>query len=278
MPLFEEDGEPASRSVEVHPSAVLELAWLLHLATHGKTPARASARAVMAAAAEIRAELFSIWGEESRGLPDTSILAERIGVLLTDDIDPFLDGLEHAARSDGLPLDLRSETPADQQATGARLERLRRDPALVGRYRALLARVWDLARDEWEKVGRDRVRRAAAQWAERLDRGTAPLDLLPERHLFRKPQFTSLLAERPRLVLTPRYFGGSRCGYVIDMTAYLHIGAPAEPADPERVRREESEEVAARLKVLADGTRVALLRQMAEEPLTVMDLARRFRL
>src|SRR5262249_38287887 len=153
---------------------------------------------------------------------------------------------------------------------------LRHEPALVRRYRAVLARVWDLARDEWEKVGRDRVRRAAGQWTEQVDRGAPLRDLVAGRHILRKPEFTHLLDERPRLVLTPLYFGGSRCGYIIDMTAYLHVGAPAEPGDPERVRREESEEVAARLKVLADGTRVALLRQMAEEPLTVMDLARRF--
>jgi ArsR family transcriptional regulator len=278
MPLFEEDAEPARRSVEVRPSAVLELTWLLHLVTHGHTPARASARAVAAVAGDIRAELVAIWGDECLCVPDTSILAERIGALLTDDIDPFLEGLERAARSDGLPLDLRSETPADRQATRVRLERLRREPALVARYRAVLARVWDLARDEWEQVGREQVGRAAGQWAERVDRGVPPLDLLPQKHIIRKPEFTYLLDERPRLVLTPLYFGGARCGYVIDMTAYLHVGAPAEPAGSERLRREESEGVAARLKVLADGTRVALLRQMAEEPLTVMDLARRFRL
>jgi ArsR family transcriptional regulator, arsenate/arsenite/antimonite-responsive transcriptional repressor len=279
MPLFEEDSEPGS-SIEVRPSAVLELTWLLHLVIHaGHEPVRASGRAVLAAAADIRAELVALWGEDDcLCLPDTSILAERVGALLTDDLDPFLEGLERAARSDGPPLELRSETPADQQATRERLERLQRDPVLVRRYRDVLARVWDRARDEWEEVGRDRVRRAAGQWAERLDRGAAPLDVLPEKHILRRPQFTHLVEVRPRMVLSPLYFCKLRCGYVIDMTTYVHVGAPAEPGDPERVRREESEEVAARLKVLADGTRVALLRQLAEESLTVMDLARRFRL
>jgi DNA-binding transcriptional ArsR family regulator len=67
-------------------------------------------------------------------------------------------------------------------------------------------------------------------------------------------------------------------GFLIDMTTYMHLGGPASPADAERVRREESDLIANRLKVLSDGTRVALLRDLALEPASVMDLARRFHL
>src|SRR5262245_60774424 len=151
MPLFEEVVEPRS-TIEVRPSAVLELTWLLHLVTHvHHDPVRPGAASVLAAAADSRAELVAIWApHEPLPLPATSIRAERAGALLSDDIEPFLEGLERAARSDGPALELRSETPADQEATRARLHRLRDDPALVRRYGALLARVWDLARDEWE--------------------------------------------------------------------------------------------------------------------------------
>jgi DNA-binding transcriptional ArsR family regulator len=77
--------------------------------------------------------------------------------------------------------------------------------------------------------------------------------------------------------MTPMFFV-ARGGFVVDMTTYVHFGAPANPADANRMRREESELIAARLKVLADGTRVGLLRDLLLEPASVMDLARRFHL
>ena len=77
-------------------------------------------------------------------------------------------------------------------------------------------------------------------------------------------------------MLSPLYFCPPRGGIVIDTTDFVHVGGPMQPVEGERVRREESEQLATRLKVLADGTRVSLLRQLTEEPATVMDLARRF--
>jgi ArsR family transcriptional regulator len=62
------------------------------------------------------------------------------------------------------------------------------------------------------------------------------------------------------------------------VTSFVHIGTPAAPGDVESLHRAESERVAERLKVLADGTRVAVLRQLSREPASVMDLSRRFRL
>jgi len=279
MPLFETDGEPSEPSVEVRPSAVLELSWLLHVLSDArKVPARGSARAVVAAAPDIRAELRATWGDgkDQDCLPDMSILADRAGALLTDEADSFLDGLERAARLGGPQPDLLSETPDVRRATWERLERMRREPAVARRYRDALARIWDLVRDEWEDAGRRTVRRVCRHWAEQVGRGTPPLDLLPEKHLFRKPELGQLIDLRRRLVLSPLYFCTPHGGTVIDTTAYVHVGGPAQSLHGEQVRREESEQVAGRLKVLADGTRVALLRQLAEEPATVMDLARRF--
>jgi DNA-binding transcriptional ArsR family regulator len=228
-------------------------------------------------AEEVLALLDEIWDGECECSPDTSILAARVGALLTDEADTFLDRLEEAARApDPVTWDLRSESPEVRRATLDRLDRLRREPALAARYREALSRLWSVAGEEWEHVGRRTVLRACRRWTDQLARGTRPIDLLPEKHLLRKPRFAWLLQERPRLVLTPLYFAPRQSGYVIDMTDYLHVGAAAESGGQERLDRGESEQLASRVKVLSDGTRVALLRQMVREPLTVMDLARRF--
>jgi DNA-binding transcriptional ArsR family regulator len=273
---FEADGaRDQSPRVDVRPSAVLELTWALNLLHwHSDLPDIDELRT---AAPDLRDELESCWDDGFGSLPDTSILAERIGALLLDEADTFLDGLERAAQLDGVGLELRSETPRVREATLARLDALRRDPELRRRYNGLLRRAWELLRPAWEATGREVVQRACADWTQRLRRGTDYRDLLPGRHVAHSAGQEALLTQRPRIVLSPMYFVKAG-GFVIDMTSYVHIGGSARPADAERLRRQESELIASRLKVLSDGTRVALLRELALEPASVMDLARRFRL
>src|SRR5438270_9230111 len=142
MPLFETDDEATAPAIEVRPSAVLELTWLLHQVVHGHAAVRPGSAAVMAIGEEIRADMAGLWAGDTECLPDTSILAERVGGLLTDEADTFLEGLERAAGgADGVTWELRSETPEVRASTLARLDRLRRERELAARYRALLARI-----------------------------------------------------------------------------------------------------------------------------------------
>jgi ArsR family transcriptional regulator len=261
--------------VEVQPSAVLELTWIVEKLHWHQEPEWLR----QDEAATLRAQLEAMWpNEDLECAPaEMSILAERVGALLTDEADSFLGGLERAARLDGVGLELRSETPAVREATIARLERLRREPGLARNYAALLGSVWDLVRQDWEDVGREAVHRTCTEWSHRLRQGGRIWDLLPSKHIAHKPAMEALLTQRPRVVLTPLHFS-ARGGFVIDMTTFVHVGGPANLAGVEELRRRESEEIAARMKVLADGTRVALLRELAAEPASVMDLARRFEL
>jgi DNA-binding transcriptional ArsR family regulator len=263
------------QSIDVRPSAVLELTWALCRLRWGNLKMSTSLEVLEDQAPALREEMQAIWDDRDECLPDTSILAERLGALLTDEADTFLHGFERAVHMDGAGLELRSETPEVREATLARLERLRREPAQVRRYAALLTRVWELLRPSWETTGREAVRRACADWSQRLRQGAVIRDFLPGHHPGNDVAQEPVLRQRPRIVLTPMYFVAMG-GFVVDMTGYVHIGGPASPADVERLRREESELIANRLKVLADGTRVALLRELAVEPASVMDLARRF--
>jgi DNA-binding transcriptional ArsR family regulator len=274
MPPFDVDaGYVRGPQVEARPSAVLELIWALcRLHWHARLPD------VLGPVDDVSAlhdELEAVWDD---GCPaDASILAERLGALISDEADTFLRGFDRAAEMDGVGLDLRSEAPEIRAATIARLERLRRDPAFRRRYRALLVRLWELVRPSWEETGLAVARRSSADWSQRLRQGANFRELLPGKHPHMFTSHEQLLRDRPRIVLTPMYLA-TMGGFILDMATFVHIGGPASPADAERMRRDESELIANRMKVLSDGTRVALLRDLALEPASVMDLARRFHL
>jgi DNA-binding transcriptional ArsR family regulator len=141
----------------------------------------------------------------------------------------------------------------------------------------VLTAVWDRVRPAWEETGREAVRVACGEWEERLRQGAGLMDIVPSRHIARRADQERLLGLRRRVVLTPLYFcrvGGS----ILDLTSFVHVGGPAGAFDDEALRRKEADAIAGKLKVLADGTRVALLRELATEPASVMDLARRFHL
>jgi ArsR family transcriptional regulator len=269
------------RRVEVLPSTVSELSWLQHDIGHGgPLPESPRLAALREAEPALRGELATLWQDGCGYLPEAAILAERLGVLLGDHADAFLQDLERAVHSDAAGLELLSERPGDREATIARLDRLRRDRALRTHYRSLSGEIWDLAREEWEAAGRQIVEQACRDWSERLGRGAGVRDLCPPNHCLNRqhqPDLAPLLSERPRVVVTPLYFC-RKGGFLVDMTTYVHVGAPAMPVQTDGLRRQESELLAGRLKVLSDGTRLALLRQLVEEPASVMDLARRFRL
>lgn len=275
MPFSLEGSNEQALQVDVRPSAVLELTWALCcLHKHGQLPEVAG---LQAEAAALNDELAACWDDGLSCLPDASILAERAGALLMDEADTFLHALDRAAQVDGAGLELLSETLDVRDATLARLERLRRDPAQRRRYARLLGRVWELLRSSWEDTGRDVVRQACADWSHRLRQGAELRDLLSSKHVWQTFDLDSLLSKRRRVVLSPMYFAAMG-GILIDMTGYVHIGGPLQPHEADRRRRQESDLIASRLKVLADGTRVALLRELAVSPASVTDLARRFNL
>ena len=279
---FQVDGERrGARRVEVRPSAASELAWLLYaMADPQMLPAMPGLQALRDAAPELGRDLAELWGDERGCLPEATVLAARIDALLGEEADTYLEGLPRAVEADTIGLELRSETAEDREDTLVRLTRLRRDGDALRRYASISTRIWDLARGEWEARGRATVAEACRLWDERLARGTPVRELLPPDHYLNKPghdAIVELLVRRPAVVVSPIYFA-AQGGFVIDLTSFVHVGGPAGTADAEQVHRREAEVVAARLKVLADGTRVALLRRLAEEPSTVMDLARHFRL
>jgi DNA-binding transcriptional ArsR family regulator len=281
MPWIDERPAPRPR-IEVHPSATAELLWLqFMLEKHCPLPPEPALAALAPAADQLRMELAAMWpstrDRRVAALTVLVVLAHRAGALLGEDPGPFLRGMEAVAAGDG-PVELLSEKPEDRQRAIELLQRLREDPALLRRQRRVLARIWELARPEWEARGREAVATAVRTWRERLERASV-LDVVGGNHILSRcpevPETMQPLVElRPLTVLSPLHFA-AKGGFVIDLTTYLHVGAPASS---DELQRAEAERVADRLKVLSDGTRLAILRWLVSRPSSVMDLAHSFQL
>src|SRR5215469_15236843 len=115
MPPFDVDpSRIRGPRVEARPSAVLELTWAVcRLHWHTRLPEAADCP--QDEADSLHDELEAIWDDGC--IADTSILAERLGTLISDEADTFLRGFDRAVEMDGAGLDLRSETTEVRQAT-----------------------------------------------------------------------------------------------------------------------------------------------------------------
>lgn len=272
MPLA---SEQSATGVQVRISAVSEMLWLEYRLGVSGIPDLPGLRRLREAAPRLAHELAVMWGEERfHHLPEGWVLAFRTGTLLGDQVLPFLDRLDEAAGLGDEELDLASETADDRDATLARLARLRREPQLVQRYRRLHEEMWDLASEEWVASGRAAARAAAQLWSQRLAAGGALEDLLSRTCPVHSPRMLGL---RDQVVLSPIHVMKHGGGFAIDAGDFVHIGTSASEETLAGDRREAGR-IAGRLKVLADPTRLALLRQLVHEPTSVTELARGFRL
>ncbi len=199
------------------------------------------------------------------------MIADRSGTLLDPDPTALLDFIVDGV-GEG-PVNLETENEHDRAAIIDRLDRLAGDARLRKRYVEVL-------RDLWEAVGNRFGDQADAEatavtWRERLAAGASPVDLLSDKHVARRPEWARSIRDAARngtLVMTPVLC--CRGGHIVAAGGVLSIAAPADAQDSLAVRRFYATEVAARLKVLSDPTRVALLSQLACDPMSVTELAR----
>lgn len=270
MPL---SAEQSATRVQVRVSAVSEMLWLEYRLGVSGIPDLPGLRRLSEAASRLARELAEMWGEENfHHMPEGWILALRTGTLLGDQVGPFLDRLEEAARLGDEQLDLASETDGDRRATLARLGRLRREPELVRRYRRLHQEMWELASEEWETAGRAAATAAARTWSQRLAAGGSLEDLLQRSCPVHSPQMLGL---RDQVVVSPIHVMKHGGGFAIDAGDFVHLGTSAS-GDTLAAERREAGRVAGRLKVLSDPTRLALLRQLVHLPTSVTELAQSF--
>jgi len=277
MPILEEVGE-ATR-VRVSASAPLELMWILHnlQAKHVLSGPYASLERLRE---DMLPKVALFWADGVRGYTETIVLAERSGTTLDLDLDRFFAKLDEAIEMTDGGLSLLSERPSERNALQTRVNRLREDRALRGKYRSLLLSAWEPLQAEWETAGRRAVGDAAIEWTRMLEEGAGYRTLLDRPHVWPgRPELDDLsesaLADG-RLVVSPGWFFGVIHVVEVDGTVYLGRGVRTE--DQEAVRRETASRVAGNLKALADPTRLGILLWLAKHPASVTEIANHFEL
>ena len=277
MPMIS-DGSRAA-PIEVRPSAALELMWVFHDCEAGHT-LEGPLSTLESLRAERGREFKEFFADGVRGFAELVLLAERSGTLFDLDLDRFFDQLEATAATPRPTPSLLSETPFERRAFEVRLERLCHDPALRAAYRGLLESAWNHVKPEWEAVGRPAVLKAAEDWRRRLEQGDSFRSLLERPRIWpgraELEEMADAAASEGRMVLSPGWFYGAV--HVVEMDGTVLVGRRLRTSDEALTRRQISEAVAAKMRALADPTRLSILLWLASHPGSITEVARQFKL
>ena len=276
MPALDDDTRESR--IRVAPSAPLELMWVLHFAQAGHEHEDAFAP-LEALRLSLGPELARLRGDDvTRYSTELIVLAQRSGTMLDLDLGRFFARIDDAMLDGSEIPSLRSESPAELEATRSRLSRLRADPAVRKRYVELLTEMWSAVEREWEAEGRPAVIAEAQRWTRALQDGVTYLQLLGMPTLWAgRPQIDALAdtaAEEGKLILTPCWFGGKI--HVLDLDGTVYAGQGIRHDEPSY--RKVAAEISSSIKALADPTRLAILLRLAREPASVTEIARQFHL
>jgi ArsR family transcriptional regulator len=280
MPFDDSDLAPGGDLlVRVEASAASELVWvLLYLTGSKRGPLDGPAAGLPDRFPELAARARAFWADGVTCDTEVFVLAHRSGTLLDADADAFLDRLDATARAGGPDPGLLSETPEERARLQERLERLQGDATVRRELERLLRDTWAAVRPDWDREGRAAVLAACETFRARLRTGTDPRALLPAGHIAGKAPWDALFRDgvrRGATVFSPCWFIGGR-GHIVELEGSIHLALALPEEDQVERLRAQAERISGRLKVLSDPTRVAILSQLAVEPLSVTELATRF--
>ena len=217
-----------------------------------------------------------LWDDGHAVLAELLVMADGLGCLHGSGVDA-LTALDRIGVEEGEDIHLRTENAEERMASSRRLADLRVDPARRARYAALVRDAELIARPAWSEHGQQVVEEAAERFRAQLERGSSPLELVPQGHISRRAEFRGLVddaIEAGRVVIAPTYFAGTH-GHILDLPGCLSIAVGVGVTRDDRARRRATvERVATQLKVLGDPTRLTILALLGRGPLTVGEIAR----
>jgi DNA-binding transcriptional ArsR family regulator len=274
VPADDEAFEPARRGARVALSAPSELIWLVMILLGWNDDAEGDR--IRAAHPDLAERAAAFWGDGMRLWYDVLVVANATGTLLTDDVDGLLGALVAPLPAIG-DLTLETEAERDRVIIRDRVARLRAEPALRSAYADLLGAIWTAAAVDWGTRGAREATVVARALTVRLAAGDAVAELLAAKHIARRDAYVPLVdaaLARGEVVVTPLWFATG--GHLIALPGLLAVGLAVSHRDSATLRRAHAAEIAGRLKVLSDPTRVAILSQFACGAMTVSDVAREF--
>ncbi len=270
MPMLAEETVPQAEPIQVQISAASELFWAIYMSQrsshHGPVPSIPGLDAM-------GGRIAAFWGDGCRDFTEMMVLADRAGELFATDLTEFLGKIQATLADPSDPV-LRSESAEDRQRVLQRLTRLRESPDLRTEYVKLLADCWEAIREPWQTEGVPLVEASARAWRQQVEKGATASELTagPLGRLTEFQEMAERAAAEGRLVLSPGYFAGKYL--VLDLESCLFVSSGVREMAPAALRA-MSQDLAKRLKAIADPTRLAVLRELGVHEATVTDLAKR---
>jgi DNA-binding transcriptional ArsR family regulator len=279
MPLFPDDLPKASPAIAVGSSIAVELEWALAAAMQRETGAvHPALERVYRHDPGLADRARGLWapGEATScgGCLELVVLAHHGGLLLSDQADNLLGGLEDLCARAPSDLRLASETAADRSVLNARLGRLRSSRKDRRRYVEVVTDIWSAVAEDWQREGRLVVNGAVGARHQVQASRAGLLDIIGDF----PPSLTELLKELVAelagggtIAIVPSYLGS---GLLIDLPGAVVVGVRADRS--ELASRGEVELWTRRLKAISNPTRLKMLKLLRGTPMSVTELATTF--
>jgi DNA-binding transcriptional ArsR family regulator len=272
------DPIPRGPVIRSRPSLAVELEWALATSQRADwTRDHPGLSRVFSESPELVGRVAALWPQDlvlsCGGSLELMVLAYRGGLLFSSSSEELLGSLDGLTRLSGPLPELASETDADRRVIEARLDLLKSSAKHRREYVRTITEVWDAVGPIWESMGRTQVDRAVKRRNQLIDAGRSWTEVLGSELPMHRAELEGLIAameSEDELAIVPAYF--THLGLVVDLPGVLVLGVRVQPADP----RMGAEDLARRLKAVADPTRLATLGLLNGGPRTVTELARHF--
>ncbi len=275
--MYVEERETGPK-LSVHGSVAVEVDWALSAALRmGQKAMRPELEELYPRQPRLAEDVAGLWaGEEQLSYPgflELSILAFGGGLLFSLDSDALLGSLDALCTRVPRRLTLASETPEDRRRVLHRLEVLRSSTRRRRHYVDVVTRVWSALRPAWEEDGAPAVRQEVAARQALLARHPTWRDFAAnDCKSHDLAGLVEALGSGGELAVVPAYF--THTGLLLDLPGLVLVGVGT--GDTGSGTRARTEQVARRLKAVADPTRLAILAGLARKEMTVTEMANRF--
>jgi len=267
------------------PSPSVEMDWALSGAIRVTRDSQPALCAFYEEHPDIAEQVRHLWGTEETlsypGFLELSSLAFGGGLLFGLETGTFVSSLEKLCLNAPQDLAFDAENQDDRRRLNRRLMLLRNDPAVREHYVEVVTAVWDGLRDVWESLGRPAVDATAAEFHQSM-KGRSDVTEFALKHLEESActditrdvlsGLVEALGGSGELVFVPSFFTAK--GLVADLPGIVIIGIPAKPAGA--ASRARTEDLARRLKAIADPTRLAILDALTQRDMSITDVTNLF--
>ena len=274
--MYIEPSESGPR-LGAHGSVAVEIDWALSGALRlGQKAMRPELEDLYTRQAGLADDVAGLWAPDEAlsyaGFLELSILAFGGGLLFSLDSDALLQSLDRLCTSPPQRLVLASETPDDRERVLQRLHVLRASAKRRRHYVEVVTRVWSALRPAWEAHGLPAVQAAVAAKQTVLSRNPDWREYAAND--CKLPDLGGLveaLGPGDELAVVPAYF--THTGLLVDLPGLVVVGIGT--GDTDAGARARTEQMARRLKAVADPTRLAIMAGLARNEMTVTEIANR---